>query len=98
MPQSCAQRNGIRTRVQSIAFGALLVLATTDARADEEPNGVYVEAPLADGALRSHEASPLPTMQQSLWLSTDLFEGAHFGLGKILDPYDRTWWKGMFGR
>lgn len=66
--------------------------------ADDEPKGIYLEAPLTDGAIASRDASPLPTMQQSLWLSTDLYESVHFGLGKVLDPYDTKWWRGSLGR
>jgi len=89
-----------------LAIAIAMVVATTpkiasadDAVVETEARGIYLEAPLTDVALRDHDASPLPTMQQSLWLSTNLYEGVHFALGKVVDPLDRTaWWKGLLGR
>jgi hypothetical protein len=34
-----------------------------------------------------------PSMQQSLWLTTDLYALAHYGLGLVVDPYSDVWWK-----
>src|SRR5262245_49355581 len=81
----------------------LALLASRSASADEHEGdsarrGIYLEAPLTDGAINGADAQNLPTMQQSLWVATDVFEAAHFGVGRVLDPYDDVFLKAFFGR
>lgn len=56
--------------------------------------GVYLELPVidmpadAEGVRRA-----APSMQQSLWLTSDLYALAHYGLGQLVDPYSDSFWK-----
>lgn len=76
----------------------LLTLATTfpsQARAEQEPaaapeqrvpHGVFLEAPLVDVPFTIGHGGAFPSMQQSLWITTDFYEAIHFGIGAWLDP------------
>jgi hypothetical protein len=69
-----------------------------DSEAEPRRRGLYLEMPFADGAIDGSRGANLPTMQQSLWISTSTYEAAHWGLAHVLDPYDPQFARGFGGR
>jgi hypothetical protein len=92
----------MRRRTILAVASAIALGAASRVQAQPTPQasrrGVYLEAPLADGAIDGAQAQSLPTMQQSLWVATNAYVGAHYGIASALDPYGNSFWKAFFGR
>jgi hypothetical protein len=88
------------------ALALLPLLAGTPARASDgadgsdaaDKRGLYLELPLIDLPANVRHGFSAPSMQQSLWIATDVYQLAHFGIGEALDPYEGPWWSRLLGR
>jgi hypothetical protein len=76
----------------------LLLAATGAARAaDPSEPGVYLELPAVDLPFQTANGGSWPSMGQSMWVTADLYQGIHYGLGQLADPYSPRVWKQLLG-
>jgi hypothetical protein len=74
----------------SVALGSVSRAA---AQSSPSPDArLYIEAPVLDMPWL-FEGGPVPSMQQSLWAATDLYELMHFGIGRLDAAPDAPLWR-----
>jgi hypothetical protein len=83
-------------RSWSSLLPVLLILAfAAPARAQDEssppyeppaPHGMYWEMPAVDMPYTFAGGGAFPSMEQSLWVTTDFYQAMHFSIGAWLDP------------
>lgn len=61
------------------------------------PNPVTLHLPLVDTPFNFKHAHPFPSMEQSLSITRGLYDVAHYGLHKFVEPR-ADGWKGFWGR
>jgi hypothetical protein len=78
-----------------LPFLAAISAFPSTARAEQEnrvtpepvlPHGAFLEAPLVDLPFTIGHGGAFPSMEQSLWITTDFYQAIHFGIGAWLDP------------
>lgn len=80
----------------AVALACSLASATSLAD-DSDRHGVYLELPVLDVPYNLRGGAALG-MGQSLWLTSDVYLAAHYGVGLAIDPYEGTTFERVAGR
>ena len=79
------------------AFASDEVSAGASDGAPPPPNPVTLHLPIIDSPFNLKHANPFPSMEQSLWITRGLYDSAHYGLHKLIEP-QQGGWAGFWGR
>ncbi|MBI5538375.1 MAG: hypothetical protein HY898_36970 [Deltaproteobacteria bacterium] len=81
-----------------IVTASLGVCALCSGKAAAQQPGVYLDLPTVETSVTAVQGRPSPGMQQSLWLATDAYELAHFGIGEGLGLGSGVQWRETVSR
>jgi hypothetical protein len=98
-------------RVLLPLVGALWIgiSAAASAAADSDPGSsppsdtheaprLVLELPLVDAPFVFANGGSAPSMDQSLWITADLYQGIHHAISRIADPYAPSWPQRLLGK
>jgi len=80
-----------------LPFLTLLAAPGVALAADEPQPHVYLELPVVDLPFQTANGGSWPSMDQSLWLTADFYQGAHYALAQVANPYSGHIWKQLLG-
>jgi hypothetical protein len=100
------QRMHHRLAIDTLALAMLVAPAVAIAAEDsgdglapvDRPPAVHLELPVLDLPFQSANGRSWPSMQQSLWVTADLYQGVHHLLGRLVDPHASGWKEALAGK
>lgn len=73
-------------------------VAVPEAPPPPTPPSVYLELPLVDVPFVTANGGAAPSMEQSLWVTADLYQLMHVGIGRLANPYAGSWGQRLLGQ
>jgi hypothetical protein len=64
----------------------------------DRPINLHLELPVLDLPFQTANGGSWPSMQQSLWVTADLYQGVHHLLGRLVDPHSSSWKEALAGK
>lgn len=81
-----------------VALSMLTTAGSASAQPLDDRAGVFVDLPAVDLPFNTSNGYTFPSMAQSLALSSDVYQLAHFGIGAAIDPYGDSMGQRIGGR